>query len=1842
MSLVIVSIVLTLVLAVSLQVNGRSEPRIRESLGEKGLLFTTPSVLQKGSKEKACVTLYNLPDIHLSLSLVDEDVSHPLKNITLYDSGCFEWDFGADSGDIEGKYEFQVTGRSSNYRFSKHATVKVEKSKHIVFIQTDKPIYKPGQTVKFRVLVVDSKLKPRLEEITEIFIQDPSGIRMMQWRNVDVAQFQGIADLEMPMSEEPVQGKWKITVITSDDGTTEIQEFKVEEYVLPKYEISLKPPSFIPVNAKTVDGQVCAMYTYGEPVRGVLTLKTCRKRTGYYGIGNSPLPCVETITEINGCKDFSIDAKQLKLNHENMWTWKKDAVQFTASVLENATGITLNSSADTELSRDLYKLDFKKYSPTYFKPGLPYHGKLQVTQPDGSSAVGVRVKIIVNNYSRNKKFEKLYTTDSRGQVAYSLPPLSKQSTSVSISATLPDHENRNENHNSHSTRIIHPFVRAEVHSVKQWYSPSESYIQVEPVEEVAKCGESITLNITHTMELDATDVKIYYKVISHGNQISDGTYTHNYRNSNVRTYAPDGSFTEEELHKCHGDEVWTECTSSALRRYVHCYAICSDPYPTCNSPCIPACRCPAGTVRHEGRCVNPNQCPVRTSCPDIQSWTDCGSACTRTCEVQMMPCTQQCARRCQCPTSKPLWHSGQCVEASACPPPISVDPSASPLDPKGKNPDRPVVTMPLRIPITSEMSPSMKVLVYYIRPDKETVADTAEVNVEQCTANKVKIAFTDAKKYPGDSTTISVTADPGSVCSVGVVDKSVNLMGGKNTLTLSQVLGELSSFDLDESSIPGKDNYCDNKMKGSKRRRYRSVYWGGDRYYSNYLDSMHAFKINGILAMTDMIVNSRPCEKVVVTYDYDKVAYSRSYSSYDNPEGAFEEVEVDEASEAPEPTKPKVDIRTYFPETWLWDLHFVGDTGALTLHEELPHTVTEWTGTGFCSHVSSGLGVSPPTAIKGFQPFFLSLTLPYSVVRGETLKLPVTVFNYLTDCLVVKLSLTSSDDYEVVGSLDADWCVCGQESVTHYYKLTAKTLGEIDITIRAVSIDNNGACGNEVFMSDQIGVRDAVTRKLLIEGEGREEEYTHTAFMCPTSDESTVRETMSLELPNDFVMGTQRAFISVIGDIMGPSLSGLDKLLRQPTGCGEQNMLLFTPNIYVLQYLTSSNQLTTEIKDKALGHMRTGYQRELGYRHDDGSYSAFGKSDDSGSTWLTAFVVKSFAQAKEFITIDHNDLKKSIKWFLTKQRENGCFPKIGRVIHKEMQGGIVGGSNEAALTAFVLVSLLESRSHVNVAGIESAIASGFSCLRQQTVTDMYSISLIAYAHSLRGGSMNQEKQRISRMIREKAIKKEGQTHWSNTNADPDVDDVGWSVTHIHKPKSTDVEMTAYILMSMIESQGPEAVGRGLPVVKWLTAQRNAYGGFSSTQDTVLALQALASYATMAYTNGGQLTVNVNANNDRQTLNVNDDNKLVLQQLQVTLPNSVNVEVSGTGCVLVQASVKYNVANISTEQPAFSLTSTVHRQDTCKVRKLNICAKYEGTDGASNMALITVKMVSGWIPNKDSVKRLRNEAGLGLKRYEIEMNLVNFYFDELTGTETCLSFKVEQDIEVEQAKPGYVKVEDYYNNELSVTRPYEIKQICGTKEELPDISWEEFDRKNEGDHIEQVRVPSGPRPREDGAIGELHNGEGNEDRVPVDEPLIVPEHVEPLGSETCPLCLETEPEDFMDKFCAADKAYKVTVRGHSRFPVKIMYDMRSRNKPTIGKIASLDILGSCTCSPLKKQFKNRKAMILTTGTEYTPAAGGKVNLALNGQSLVVLFPSSRTQSQNLDRRMRQKVKQNRCP
>ena len=57
---------------------------------------------------------------------------------------------------------------------------------------------------------------------------------------------------------------------------------------------------------------------------------------------------------------------------------------------------------------------------------------------------------------------------------------------------------------------------------------------------------------------------------------------------------------------------------------------------------------------------------------------------------------------------------------------------------------------------------------------------------------------------------------------------------------------------------------------------------------------------------------------------------------------------------------------------------------------------------------------------------------------------------------------------------------------------------------------------------------------------------------------------------------------------MGPSISGLDKLLKMPYGCGEQNMLKFSPNIFISKYLEATQNFDDAVLTKAKEFMEKG------------------------------------------------------------------------------------------------------------------------------------------------------------------------------------------------------------------------------------------------------------------------------------------------------------------------------------------------------------------------------------------------------------------------------------------------------------------------------------------------------------------------------------------------------------------------------------------------------------------------------------------------------------------------------
>ncbi|XP_072167076.1 pregnancy zone protein-like [Diadema setosum] len=961
------------------------------------------------------------------------------------------------------------------------------------------------------------------------------------------------------------------------------------------------------------------------------------------------------------------------------------------------------------------------------------------------------------------------------------------------------------------------------------------------------------------------------------------------------------------------------------------------------------------------------------------------------------------------------------------------------------------------------MTPELDLLAYTIFNETEMVADSIEIISKPTFENKVGIAFKDGQRSenrPGENTSLEMFATPGSLCAISVVDRSVHLLAGNNQLQSSSVEGFVNRFQLSNGYDPNRpcQNQSPDKNPGPfpieepliarpvllarrKKRQFNffPIYSGLVPKYSDVTKELQQL---GLVYLTNLEIETSPCHQ---PYFFRSAFASAAVA---------EDVQFARSAVAAGGADGSV-IRTYFPETWLWSLHRISEeSGTADLSVTVPDTITTWEGSGFCVSTRTGFGISEPFSLKATKPFFAEYILPYSVIRYEIVELKINVFYYheteTSKCLPIKVALVTTDKFNLTeGDSVQRACVCGNsEPAQVIYDIQPLTIGEIDIETTVEVIEGaSGVCGQQP-VNDDITFRDGLRKTLLVEAEGEEIQDTFSAYFCPSENDNCVYEhDLSVKVPRNYVADSGRVIIHLSGDLMSASLSNIDQLLRMPYGCGEQNMIGFVPNIFALQYLESSGQATPAHYIKGRRNMRKGYQSQLKYRLTIkgylGSYSAFGNSDKKGSAWLTAYVVRSFAQASRFITVDKADLDISIAWLKTLQDRSGCFRTSGRVIHKEMQGGVNDGKS---LTAFILVSFLEAGVDVQ----DSSIQGALRCVAGDisSITDTYAAALIAYGLSV----ANDSRTAVVLQLLESRAKNEGGVKWWESNR---VTKPSNSYRHVARAAALNVEMTSYILLTYVNQYKSEAVARGAPLAKWLTSQQNARGGFYSSQDTVVAIHALATYATLIFGKGSSVAMSIHTNPGQifQTLmTVTEENRLVQQRRDLAdYPQAIKFRAVGGGCALLSVTMRYNIHPSPPETAPFALRYHVTGDGgpgSCtNVFTIHICVSYLGDDKESNMALVELKMISGFAPKaKAGGSPVKGISGETIKRIEEGENKQVIYYEKLTSKETCFDVDIYKAFKVTRTQPGLITVYDYYDTGLSEAQEYTLEN-CTTLESL---------------------------------------------------------------------------------------------------------------------------------------------------------------------------------------------------
>jgi CD109 antigen len=83
--------------------------------------------------------------------------------------------------------------------------------------------------------------------------------------------------------------------------------------------------------------------------------------------------------------------------------------------------------------------------------------------------------------------------------------------------------------------------------------------------------------------------------------------------------------------------------------------------------------------------------------------------------------------------------------------------------------------------------------------------------------------------------------------------------------------------------------------------------------------------------------------------------------------------------------------------------------GRSKIKKTVPDSITSWVISGFSLDNVYGLGVSEvPMKLKVFRPFFISLNIPYSIVKGEAVGVQVLVHNYMDRDVNADITLDNS------------------------------------------------------------------------------------------------------------------------------------------------------------------------------------------------------------------------------------------------------------------------------------------------------------------------------------------------------------------------------------------------------------------------------------------------------------------------------------------------------------------------------------------------------------------------------------------------------------------------------------------------------------------------------------------------------------------------------------------------------------------------------------------------------------------------------------------------------------------
>jgi CD109 antigen len=280
----------------------------------------------------------------------------------------------------------------------------VEAKTFSIFIQTNKAIYRPGDLVQYRVLVLDPDTKPiKVEKSLHVSVYDANANLILM--NNNQSALQGVYRGEFRVGEADKIGMWTIEANFKDQQIRKTIE--IAEYMSERFQVTVSVPVFISKNSTQFLISIDSKYTFGKPVRGIVTTKITPvfQAAGAWPELGEPVSITDVI---NG--RYLVGFNMADFGESDLTDYNAILVQ--VSVQEKITGITVKSRDKTVLidehkSHTKYSISVTSFK--FYLPGTEYLLAIQVDAKNGRPLSVKSRKLAIEILYLSEEFEEVLT-----------------------------------------------------------------------------------------------------------------------------------------------------------------------------------------------------------------------------------------------------------------------------------------------------------------------------------------------------------------------------------------------------------------------------------------------------------------------------------------------------------------------------------------------------------------------------------------------------------------------------------------------------------------------------------------------------------------------------------------------------------------------------------------------------------------------------------------------------------------------------------------------------------------------------------------------------------------------------------------------------------------------------------------------------------------------------------------------------------------------------------------------------------------------------------------------------------------------------------------------------------------------------------------------------------------------------------------------------------------------------------------------------------------------------------------------------------------------------------------